>query len=232
MTGVVAYNRFGPDSYTVSPAAPNNVIDGGLLVMPDAVNAGTILPTTGAVTNCLGVTLQPTANSAYNAQSTPNYGGNTTDISVPVENAAVAWQGTYKLTFADSCLFGQLVTAAAAGQVMPVDSSAGSAGRTFNDGVTTNGSTTLTSATATFVAADTGRSVTGAGIPAGTFISSVTNGTTVVLTQAATVTATAVSVTLGTTAGEAVLTLGTVIGICVQPGGVAAGSAGLVRLRL
>jgi flagellar hook protein FlgE len=55
------------------------------------------------------------------------------------------------------------------------------AARTVLDGATTNGSTTLTSATANFTAADVGKAITGAGIPAGTTIASVTNGTTVVL---------------------------------------------------
>lgn len=234
MTGVVAVTRFGPDSFTVSPAAPNNVIDGGLLVMPDPANPGTIIPATAGALNVLGVTLQPTANSAFNSQSTPLYGGNATDISIPVENAAVAWTGEYKLTFTDSCLFGELVAAGAAGAAMPVSAggSSGTAGRTFADGVTTSGSTTITSATAAFTSADLGRSVTAAGIPAGALITFITSGTAVVISLAATVTATAVSVVLGTLAGEPAITIGQVIGICVQPGGVAAGSAGVVRLRL
>jgi flagellar hook protein FlgE len=64
----------------------------------------------------------------------------------------------------------------------------------FTDGVTTAASTTLTSATAGFTAADVGKTITGAGIPAGTTIASVTNGTTVVLSQAATATAAGVTV--------------------------------------
>jgi hypothetical protein len=75
-------------------------------------------------------------------------------------------------------------------------------GRSFVDGVE-NTTTTLTSATAAFVAGDVGRLVTGAGIPTiigspstYTYIASVTNGTTVVLSQAATATATGVTVGL------------------------------------
>jgi hypothetical protein len=68
------------------------------------------------------------------------------------------------------------------------------AARTVNDGVL-NGSTTVTSATAGFVAADVGRVVTGNGIPNGTTISSVTDGTTIVLSTAATATATGVTLT-------------------------------------
>lgn len=71
-----------------------------------------------------------------------------------------------------------------------------SMGRTVSDGAT-NSNTNLTSATATFVApADNGAIVAGPGIPGGTRIQSVTNGTTVVLTAAATATATGVALTI------------------------------------
>ena len=53
-----------------------------------------------------------------------------------------------------------------------------------------NSTTTVTSATAAFVAADVGRPVTGTGIPNGTTISAVTNATTITLSAAATATAT------------------------------------------
>jgi hypothetical protein len=61
----------------------------------------------------------------------------------------------------------------------------------FRDGATTSGSTTFTSATATFAAGDTGKTIMGAGIPAGTTITYV-NATTVTLSNAATATATGV----------------------------------------
>jgi hypothetical protein len=71
-----------------------------------------------------------------------------------------------------------------------------SMGRTVADGAT-NSNTTLTSATAAFAApADNGAIIAGAGIPGGTRIQSVTNGTTVVLTAAATATATGVALTI------------------------------------
>lgn len=69
-------------------------------------------------------------------------------------------------------------------------------GESFNDGVTTQGSTTLTSATANFTGADVGSAIVqqtsrdsadpSGSIPTGTTIASVTNSTTVVLSQAAT----------------------------------------------
>jgi plastocyanin len=72
--------------------------------------------------------------------------------------------------------------------------------RTKTDGVL-NSTTTLTSATASFTAADIGRIVTDntvpANIPTGTYIASVTNSTTVILSAAATATASGQSITIG-----------------------------------
>jgi ABC-type phosphate transport system substrate-binding protein len=64
------------------------------------------------------------------------------------------------------------------------------------DGVTTSGSTTLTSATAAFKAADVGVSISGTGIPASTTIAGFTNGTTVTLSNAATSSNTGVTLTI------------------------------------
>lgn len=69
--------------------------------------------------------------------------------------------------------------------------------RVITDGVL-NSTTTVTSATAAFSSNDVGKRMVGTGIPANTNIQSVTNSTTVVLTQAATATASGVSITIGT----------------------------------
>jgi len=68
--------------------------------------------------------------------------------------------------------------------------------RSVSDGVL-NSTTTVTSATAAFVAGDVGKSISATGIPTGAVIQSVTNGTTVVMSVAATATASGVSVTIG-----------------------------------
>lgn len=70
-------------------------------------------------------------------------------------------------------------------------------GTTVLDGVTTNASPTLTSATAAFTAADVGRTVSGTGIPGGTTILTVTNGTTVTMSANATATGSSLTVTIG-----------------------------------
>jgi len=58
--------------------------------------------------------------------------------------------------------------------------------RTVTDGVTTNASATLTSATAAFTSQDVGNPITGTNIQAATTISSVSNSTTVTLSKTAT----------------------------------------------
>lgn len=67
--------------------------------------------------------------------------------------------------------------------------------RTVTDGVL-NGTTTITSATASFASTDVDAYITGNGIPDDTYIVTVTNGTTAVLNKAATRTATGVSITI------------------------------------
>jgi len=69
--------------------------------------------------------------------------------------------------------------------------------RTVTDGVL-NTDTSLVSASASFTSADVGRAVAGSGITVGTTIDSVTDPTTVVLSDATTATATGVTVLIGT----------------------------------
>lgn len=69
----------------------------------------------------------------------------------------------------------------------------GLSGRTVTDGVTTNTSTTITSATAAFTSGDVGSLVQGPGVPKGAVIASVTNSTTAVLSIAATATGSSLS---------------------------------------
>jgi hypothetical protein len=70
-------------------------------------------------------------------------------------------------------------------------------GQTFTDGVTTNASPTVTSATATFTSADIGRTITGTGIPGGTTIIAVGSGVSITMSANATATATGVTIVIG-----------------------------------
>lgn len=67
---------------------------------------------------------------------------------------------------------------------------------TFSDGSSTTGSATYTSATAAFTAADVGRTITGANIPASTTISAVGSATTITLSANATATGSGLSFTI------------------------------------
>lgn len=78
----------------------------------------------------------------------------------------------------------------------PTISAPGSQTRVVTDGATTSGQPTVTSATAAFDARDVGAAISGAGIPAGSIIISVTNATTVVISANATATATGVTLTI------------------------------------
>lgn len=69
-------------------------------------------------------------------------------------------------------------------------------GTTVTDGATTAASTTVTSATAAFTAADIGLPISGGSIPATAVIIKVTSGTSVVISQAATATAAGVTITI------------------------------------
>lgn len=69
--------------------------------------------------------------------------------------------------------------------------------RTVADGVTTNTSTTVTSATAAFVQDDVGKPISGTGIPAGAYLASVESGTSATLSAAATASGTGVTFTVG-----------------------------------
>jgi len=69
--------------------------------------------------------------------------------------------------------------------------------RTVADGVTTNASTTITSATAAFVAADIGKPIAGTGIPVGATIAAVASATSATLSAAATATGASVTFTFG-----------------------------------
>ena len=79
-----------------------------------------------------------------------------------------------------------------------VITAAGSTGRVFNDGITALNSNSLHSpALAAFLPTDVGRSVAGSGIVNGTYISEFLSSTEVRMSQSATATASALSITLG-----------------------------------
>lgn len=122
----------------------------------------------------------------------------------------------------DAAEFDVVVTVAGTALLVDVYGSGSGTTRTVTDGVT-NTDTSLVSATAAFVAADVGRQVWGAGIPANTHIVSVTNGTTVVLSAATTATATSVTVIISESYKIATIGAnGFVMGLATDPTAISA----------
>lgn len=68
---------------------------------------------------------------------------------------------------------------------------------TVADGVTTNASATVTSATAAFQSGDVGKTISGTGIPGGTTILQVASATSIVLSANATATGSGITLTIG-----------------------------------
>lgn len=138
---------------------------------------GEYVPSTGALT--ITVVVVPNSGTVpFTVTATINVTGGTGTAK------------TYSYNWGD----GSAITTGASNTATHVYSTA-SPTRTVTDGVL-NTTTTLTSASATFTSADVGRLVTGAGIPTGTVITSVTNGSTAVMSGAATLSGTGRSVTV------------------------------------
>ena len=92
--------------------------------------------------------------------------------------------------------FTAVISSAASGTATGVTLRIGRQARSVADGVL-NATTTVTSATAVFTSGDVGRCIQGGTIPASTTIASVTNATTVVLSAAATGSASGVTLNIG-----------------------------------
>ena len=170
----------------------------GYDTIASVTNASTAVLTTAATATGTGQTLTIGANEQVS--STREIGdaqitsGSTTlssasanfeasDLQLPVTGCGIP-TGTYISSVTDAS---DVVLSNAATVTRPF---------AVSDGATTSGSTTVTSATAGFNAAcDAHKFISGAGIPAGAYISAVTNSTTITISAKATATATGVSLT-------------------------------------
>lgn len=119
MTSVTPLFEHGPITYTVSAA-----VDGGQLVAPDTTtgNEGKVKPAGASSTSVLGVAITPAQPNTDGATGTTTYGAPVVDASWPDNDVAVAYRGVFKLTAAANCSFGDLLVAAADGQVTPYTS--------------------------------------------------------------------------------------------------------------
>lgn len=106
MSGVYPVTQLGPDTYEVSTTTT-----GGQLVMVDG-STGKVKPTTGVVSNVLGVALTDGA---------PAGSGSATAFNTAPKTISVGYgPGTYPMTAAGTIAFGALVTSAASGQVATI----------------------------------------------------------------------------------------------------------------
>jgi hypothetical protein len=108
MSGVYPVTQHGPDTYTVSAT-----VTGGQLVMVDG-STGMVKPTTGVVSNILGVALTDGAPAGSGADN---------DFTTPPTTISVAYVPcTVKVKATGAIAFGDLVTSAAAGTVSTIAS--------------------------------------------------------------------------------------------------------------
>lgn len=106
MAGTYPVTQLGPDTYEVSAT-----VTGGQLVMVDG-STGKVKPTTGVVSNVLGVAL---------TDAVPAGSGSNTAFGTAPKTTSVAYgPATVKLTAAGTIAFGALVTSAASGQVATI----------------------------------------------------------------------------------------------------------------
>jgi hypothetical protein len=127
--------------------------------------------------------------------STSGHFNAATDINHTISGGGIAPDSfIIAVNSATSVTLNHNATATKSAEILTVENSSI---RAVADGVTTNASPTITSATAHFVAADVGRIVTGTNLPRYDAIASVTNTTTAVLTANATATGTAQTLTIG-----------------------------------
>lgn len=113
------------------------------------------------------------------------------DVSTGTSNP-ITWSGSKIAEAEIACKAGELVTLG-----LTLASKYAILYRQVTDGVTTNASTTVTSATAAFSRDDVGKPISGTGIPAATTIASVESTTSATLSAAATATATGLTFTFG-----------------------------------
>lgn len=112
MSGVVPVHECGPITYDV---AATKVVTGGQLV--DPVAGGTVQPCAAGSRIVLGVATRDARAADGGDAGTTGYGQPFVDASYPPPRVAVAHEGTWKLTYATACVFGDLVKTAANGQV-------------------------------------------------------------------------------------------------------------------
>lgn len=114
MPGSLPHYTRGPDSYQVSAQ-----VLGGQLVVADGSAATTVSVAGANAINVLGVAGNDAGPIVSQAGNTTSYGQPVTDISVLPDYVSVYHGADMHVTYAASATFGQLLKAAATGQVTP-----------------------------------------------------------------------------------------------------------------
>ncbi len=116
MSGSIPHYKTGPDSYQVSAA-----VTGGTLVIADGSSALTVSTAGAGAINVLGVAGNDAAPLPNQASDTDTLAGGAPllDISVVPDYTAVFHGVDIRVTYAAAATFGQLLKAAASGQVTP-----------------------------------------------------------------------------------------------------------------
>jgi hypothetical protein len=216
MPGAHRNLQFGPDTCTVSAA-----VTGGQLVMADTANPGKVKPATAGALTVLGVALANAAPVAAPADPL------ITSAAQP-EVAVQYGPADVDLTFATGVNYGELVIAAASGQVAGYSTA----------NITVTGVTTAASiATATTLVssvsypASTALTVDSGAAQETKTTSAVSGSGPYTLTIAALTNAHPSGAALtASVAGVGSGTFDAVVGRCTSPNGVQAGSVGRVRL--
>lgn len=147
--------------------------------------------------HCFG-TVNTTGSGPYTHTFSP---GDLSGVSFTAQVGVPGVGGTVHPKTAAGCKVASWELACSAGEIATfglsvVGQNLQMGSRSVADGVT-NETTTVTSSTGAFTAADVGKSISGTGIPTGAYIVSITSGTSIVISAAATATATGVTITIG-----------------------------------
>lgn len=114
MSGVLPHTKHGPESYQVSA-----LVTGGQLVKADGSGDTTVSAAGAGAINVLGVAGIDAAPYPNQAGDTTSYGDPLLDISVLTDYVPVWHAVDIAVTYAANCSFGELLKAAANGQVTP-----------------------------------------------------------------------------------------------------------------
>ena len=193
------------DSFIVGVASPTSITLNNKATLSESADKLTINnSTTRAVANGVTTKSSKTITSATANFVAADVGGVVTGTYLPNYDTIAS------VTNPTTAVLTAVATATGTLETLTIDANRqSSTTREVGDAKITSGSTALSSASANFQASDAQLAVTGCGIPAGTYIASVTGPSAAVLSQAATVTRPIAVADGATTSGSTTVTSAT-----------------------